>query len=111
MRNLLVYLAVPAVLLALMPSPGAADVQAGEGIYARQCTRCHGPSGTGNEKAIKLLKKDLNLLRPEVASRSDAELLRIISEGRKPMPAFGTKLTAAEREDVLAWVRHLQGRH
>ncbi len=97
---------------ALIATSGAwaADAGAGQALYAKKCTACHGPTGSGNERLAKSLKKDLNLLREGVASKDDAFLTKFITEGRLPMPAFGKTLSKTEIADVVAYVRKLQGK-
>ena len=39
---------------------------------------------------------------------SDAELANVISKGKKSMPAFGSRLTSPQIENLVSYIRTLQ---
>lgn len=83
----------------------AAD-DAGKSTYATKCSICHGPDGHGNTPIGKNLKiKDFH--SPEVQGMSDADLKSVITNGKNKMPSFKGKLTDAQIDQVLAYVRQL----
>jgi mono/diheme cytochrome c family protein len=82
----------------------SADVMlaAGEKTYRLYCVACHQPDGRGIPGGAANFRDDKTRL-----SKSDAELLKVISEGNevKGMPAFGAMATAGQRRAVLAYIR------
>jgi alcohol dehydrogenase (cytochrome c) len=86
-----------AFALAVSASAQAPDARAG---FATRCAGCHGVDGNGGEHAPSVLMA--------VASKSDAELASVITEGvpRKGMPAF-KQLPAAEVNALVAHMRTL----
>jgi cytochrome c oxidase cbb3-type subunit 3/ubiquinol-cytochrome c reductase cytochrome c subunit len=72
----------------------------GAPVYEAQCQRCHGKNGTGGPY--------LQLANPELLGMaSDGYLRTSIDRGRPgtPMPAFETRLTPVERDDLVAFLR------
>ncbi len=101
---------VVAVLVAA--GAGAAEKPAAAGqTYAKQCAGCHAKDGTGVPKMAKTLKEELaelNLVDEPTQKKADADLIRTITEGQnKKMPAFAKKLTAAQIQDLVAYLRDL----
>ena len=92
-------------------SSTAADPQStarGKRLYDSHCAACHGPKGKGDGpkgKDLDPAPSDLSAAR--VAARSDAKLLSLITEGRKPMPSFRNELSDQDRSDVVSFVRTL----
>jgi mono/diheme cytochrome c family protein len=85
---------------------GAADAAAGKTVFIQKCAMCHGADASGNTPMGKNLKiKDLH--SPEVQSQPDADLKGIIAAGKNKMPSFKGKLTDAQIDNVLAYVRQL----
>lgn len=85
---------------------GAADMGSGKALFEKSCVGCHGKDGKGNPAMAKVLgEKGLNLTAPEVAKKSDDELLKVIGQGMGKMPA--SKLSKDEQKQVLGYVRSL----
>lgn len=85
----------------------AADAAAGKAIYEKSCIGCHAADGKGNPAIAKTLgEKGLNLTSPEATKKSDAELLKVITEGAGKMPA-SKSLSPEDRKQVLTYVRSL----
>ncbi len=83
----------------------AAD--SGADLFKAKCASCHGPDGKGETTMGKNLKlKDLG--SAEVQSKSDADLTTVISDGKKPMPAYKGKLTDDQIKDLVKYVRTLK---
>ena len=94
------------VLLALAAAPTlfAAD---GAALYKGKCAMCHGPDGkgqTGMGKSLKL--RDLG--SADVQKQTDAELVKITTDGKGKMPAYKGKMTDAEISAVVAFIRTLK---
>lgn len=77
-------------------------------LYAKHCATCHGRDGQA-----KTFKAKFNHARNLTdaawqAGVSDEHLYNSISNGRGKMPAFGKKLSAAEINELVAYVRHFK---
>lgn len=96
------------------PNPIAADeksVSAGKNVYINQCACCHGAAGNGDGPAAKDLTPSPGVLSaPQMWEQTDGELFWKITQGRKPMPCFGNKLSKEQRWDVVNYVRTLAPR-
>lgn len=91
------------MLLALVLVP-AAMAEDGAALYKGKCAMCHGPDGAGQTTMGKNMKlRDLG--SAEVQSQSDAELTKITAEGKGKMPAYKNKMTAAEIDAVVKFMR------
>lgn len=85
----------------------AADARAGQAVYKRACQSCHGADGAPNAAVAKMLKVEMRDLRVAVKSLSDADLRKIVVEGKGKMAA--TKgISAADVDNVVAYVRTLK---
>ena len=92
--SLLLALALPVVALA----DGAA-------IYKTKCAPCHGPDGSGQTPVGKNLKvRDLR--SPEVQKLTDAEITKVLTDGKGKMPK--SKLAPDDIKLVIAFVRSLK---
>lgn len=81
------------------------DEQRAEGLYLRTCAGCHGPYGRGPAR-LGFDPPPAALADPGLQRRlDDAELARIIREGKGQMPGFGRLLS---EEEVQALVQHLR---
>jgi mono/diheme cytochrome c family protein len=81
-----------------------AKTSPGEEVFKSHCVVCHGADGTGNTTLGKQLKAS-DLHSAEVQKLSDAELKKIISDGKNNMPAFSDQVTAAEIDDLVKYIR------
>jgi len=93
-------------------APGAEVLAAGAGVYAAKCLGCHGPEGRGNGTVLRADRFPHGDLTAggRVAAASDGELYWKISTGRRPMPAFASRLSESERWQVVAYVRSLSAK-
>jgi len=101
MRSFLVVLSFAAAAVSLQ----AADAAAGKAAYDKSCKSCHGPDGTpsaGMAKAMNL--KDLK--SPDVQAASDADLQKIITEGKGKMKPITA--ASASAPDIVAYLRSLK---
>ena len=88
----------------------AGDPVAGEKIYKLRCTPCHGPLGKGDGPLGKSLNpKPRDHTSAYMKTRTDAELLNVIMNGKGAMPGWvKTKvLTEQDARNALAFVRTL----
>lgn len=100
------------LILTLMLAANAAAAPApeapGQATFAKKCTACHGKDGKGTAAMAKMFKikpEELDLTRDEAQKKPDADLTKMVNEGKNKMPAFKGKLKDAEIADVLSYVR------
>jgi mono/diheme cytochrome c family protein len=85
------------------------SINDGKLLYIKNCKSCHGEAGKGDgTKAGNLDISCGDFSDPATAKITDGELYWKITEGRKPMPTFGKKLTDAERWSVVNYLRTLK---
>jgi len=85
------------------------SIAAGQKIYIARCASCHGPSGDGaGRAALELNIQPANLV--ESRSQSDGALFWKITNGKKPMPGYGTRLSEADRWSLINYIRTLAER-
>jgi mono/diheme cytochrome c family protein len=90
----------------LQPSTQALDA---ERVYGDHCERCHGKTGKGDgPDATKFSTSPRDLTdTSRMSAQSDGELFYKISEGRRPMPEFKTRLTEEQRWQLVLLMRSL----
>ncbi|MFQ5684965.1 MAG: c-type cytochrome [Candidatus Binatia bacterium] len=95
--------------IAFVPPGNAADVTRGKKIYKMMCRKCHGNEGKGDgPKGKSLKKKPANYTKPGFFDEHpDAELKKVVVEGKKPMPSFRKKLKDKDVDDVIAYIKTL----
>lgn len=82
-------------------------IERGAGVFQRSCASCH---GLGREQKVGLGFKVAppDLAEPALQQRlSDAEIRRVIREGKGQMPPFGKMLADDEVSDLLVYLRSL----
>jgi mono/diheme cytochrome c family protein len=94
----------------IAPAFGA-DLANGKKIYTDKCLKCHGEKGRGDgPRAYDLSKKPADYTDKEKMSKfTDADLRKVVKEGKKPMPAFGKKLSDEDINGVVAYIRTFVG--
>lgn len=82
-------------------------IAAGMRIYESHCLQCHGENGNGEgEKASELSVAPADFTDAHEMNRiTDGELYWEITKGRRPMPAFETKLSEVERWEAVDYIR------
>ena len=102
----------------LSPAPSAAkknpisatqdSIGAGQKIYSKTCVMCHGKTGDADGPAvIELNIHPAKLSDPHLATESDGSLFWKITTGKKPMPAYGKRLSETDRWNLINYVRTL----
>ncbi len=87
----------------------AISIKDGKTLYIKNCKSCHGDAGKGD--GTKAGNLDINcgdFSAAAFTNSTDGAIFWKITEGRKPMPAFGKKLTDAERWAVVNYLRTLK---
>ena len=79
----------------------------GAAIYKAKCAMCHGADGAGQTPMGKNMKLR-HLGSAEVQKQTDAELVKWIADGKGKMPAYKGKLTPADIDAVVAFIRTLK---
>jgi cytochrome c len=86
----------------------AGDAAAGKALFDKSCKACHGADGTPNPNMAKMMKVDIkNLGSSEVQSMSDADLKKVITEGKGKMKPIKS-VAGKDIDDVIAHVRSLK---
>src|SRR5215475_3512337 len=103
----------------LSPAPSAAkknpitstpeSIGAVQKIYSKTCVMCHGKAGDADGPAvIELNIHPAKLSDPHLlATESDGSLFWKITTGKKPMPAYGKRLSETDRWNLVNYVRRL----
>jgi len=81
---------------------------AGQKIYLKRCVQCHGKTGNGDgPDAADLGIHPAKLSDPVIREETDGALFWKITVGKKPMPNYGTRLSATDRWNVINYLRTL----
>jgi cytochrome c6 len=98
---------VIALLALVVALPLFAAGPDGAAIYKAKCAMCHGPDGAGQTAMGKNLKvRDLR--SADVQKQTDAELTKLIVDGKGKMPAYKGKLNDAEVKALVAFIRSIK---
>ncbi|HWB32435.1 MAG TPA: cytochrome c [Acidobacteriaceae bacterium] len=93
--------------LALPVAAQDAGQDAGAKVYKSKCSKCHGEDGRSHTFAGRMTGA-VDLKDPKVTAMADADLIAVVKNGKKKMPAFQKKLTDDEITAVVAYVRTLE---
>jgi mono/diheme cytochrome c family protein len=87
--------------------PSAVVLESARPIYREKCAQCHGDTGKGDGRdAARYDPKPADFTDPSLMrSVTDGELFYKISEGKKPMPVFKTRLTEEQRWALVLFIR------
>jgi mono/diheme cytochrome c family protein len=87
-------------------SANASSIAAGQKVYAKRCAACHGNAGNGDgPDAADLGIHPAKLSDPAVREQADGELFWKVTAGKKPMPSYGSRLSATDRWNVINYLR------
>jgi len=77
--------------------------------YRKLCAPCHGATGRGDgPAAMAMTPKPGNFTDSSLqASLTDEQLVKVITEGKPPMPAFGRQLSPSQIKALADYVREL----
>jgi len=84
-------------------SQTAPDSDAGATTYKKSCTTCHAADGSGTALGKRLHAPDLRT--KDVQDKTPAALTQIVTAGKSNMPAFGTRLTSQQIQQVVDYIR------
>jgi mono/diheme cytochrome c family protein len=89
----------------------ASSIAAGQKVYLKRCAACHGNAGNGDgPDAADLGIHPAKLSDPAVREQTDGELFWKVTVGKKPMPGYGSRLSATDRWSVINYLRTLARR-
>jgi len=92
-------------------APSQESIAAGQKIYSKTCAMCHGKGGDADGPAvIELNIHPAKLSDPKLATESDGSLFWKITTGKKPMPAYGKRLSESDRWHLVNYIRTLPKR-
>lgn len=90
---------------------GKGSPESGKKIYLESCQSCHGPTGKGDsDMAAYLTPPPANLAAKATQTKADAQLRKIILEGRPgtAMSSYDGTFEEAQLADLLAYIRSLK---
>jgi mono/diheme cytochrome c family protein len=83
----------------------------GQKIYLQRCVGCHGKTGNGDgPDAADLGIHPAKLSDPTIREQTDGELFWKVTVGKKPMPSYRSRVSPADRWNVINYVRTLARR-
>jgi len=94
-----------------MAAPANGNAEAGRKIYLESCQSCHGPTGKGDsDMAAYLTPPPANLAANATQSKTDAQLRKIILEGRPgtAMSSYDGAFEESQLVDLLVYIRSLK---
>lgn len=101
----LIVVARPSSLSGAAASESAASA---DELYSRNCARCHGKDGRAKGLKAKAVGAR-NLADAQWQDRvSDERIFNSINNGKGKMPAYGKKLSEAEVDSLVSFVRRLK---
>jgi cytochrome c6 len=88
------------VFLLATPPAHAGDVDAGKQVFTANCAACH----MGGRNVINAQKNLQKSALEEYGMYDSLAIVTQVTKGKGAMPAFATKLDAAQIENVAAYV-------
>lgn len=98
---------VRGAMVAVLLAATAIAQDDGAAIYKAKCQRCHGDDGMSHTFDGKMTHAAA-FNDAEIVKMQDADLIAVIKDGKKHMPAFGKKLSDEQIAAVLAYVHTMQ---
>jgi cytochrome c6 len=89
-----------AIAIALAVAGTSARASDAAALYQSKCKLCHGADGKGSPVGLKLGAKDLT-----TSAAPEAEMAKVIAEGRGKMTPFKSKLSDEEISSLAKYVR------
>ncbi len=97
----IIAIAMTSAICAAQAAPPAGS--SGAELFKNNCAVCHGDNGAGSALGKRLLTPDLR--NKETRQKSPSALAQTISAGKKNMPPFEGKLSGAEIQKLIEYVR------
>jgi cytochrome c6 len=102
----LVFPALASAALVLTPALFGQGAETGEALFKRSCAGCHGADGSGQTAMGRTFKLQ-DLRSAEVQKMTDAQLADIVAKGKGKMPAYGARLSQAQIQSVVGYLREM----
>jgi mono/diheme cytochrome c family protein len=94
------------LLVVLLLRAHLADAQTAESTFKAKCVACHGADASGNTAVGKSLHlRDLG--SADVQKLTDADLTKIITDGKGAMPSYKDKLSGDQIKGLVGFIREL----
>lgn len=94
-----------------LAASGKGNPEAGQKLYRESCQNCHGPAGKGDsDMAAYLAPPPANLTAKATQEKTDAQLRKVIEEGRPgtAMTGYAAAFNEEKLADVIAYIRSLK---
>ena len=103
-KNRVLAIMVTVLVALILPMAVYADDAAA--LYKAKCASCHAADGSGDTAMGKSMKlRDLR--SADVQKQTDKELFTITADGKAKMPAYKAKLSEAEINSLVTYMREL----
>lgn len=105
-----VWVLVGTIPMSLAAS-GKGNPATGQKLYLESCRNCHGPTGKGDsEMAAYLTPAPANLTSKATQEKTDAQLRKVIQEGRPgtAMTGYAAAFDEEKLNDMIAYIRSLK---
>ncbi len=99
-RLITIVLTLLAAIVLLAPAAQAGDAAVGKQIFGANCAACHAGGRNAVNPTKTLKKADLE----QYGMYDLAAIVTQVTKGKGAMPAFSSKLTAEQIDDVSAYV-------
>lgn len=103
------------VVLGVIPislaASGKGNPATGQKLYRESCQNCHGPAGKGDsDMAAYLSPAPANLTAKATQEKTDAQLRKVIQEGRPgtAMTGYAAAFDEDKLNDIIAYIRSLK---
>ncbi|MBK6750821.1 MAG: cytochrome c [Pyrinomonadaceae bacterium] len=107
LAGIFAYSTRPTIAKFADPSAGFAENNASpRSLYQANCSSCHGSDGRANTAKGRETDAD-DLTTSKVQGMAASKMARIIKAGKGDMPGFSKKLTTAQVNQIVSYVRSL----
>lgn len=94
-----------------VPDERLPDRERGRELYLLSCWQCHGKEGKGDGPAAANLPGGVPSLESKVTKARFDELVKLIQDGKGPMPAYAEDIDKHDSRRILIYLQDaLQGR-
>lgn len=91
------------------PNPSTdQSIAAGDSLFKKLCTPCHGRSMAGNGPVAAQFMPPPDLLAQQTRERKDGYIYSYIRNGGVVMPSYGFQVSAQEAWNLVNFIRHQQ---
>jgi cytochrome c6 len=102
---LLLFVSLTLFVVSVVQANPGPDGAATSATFRTKCATCHGQDGGGSEVGKSMNVPDLR--SPEVQKLPDAELAKVISDGKGGMPSYKNSLTEDQIHALVKQIRSM----